>query len=46
MKIDYVKSFLKSYNKLDKKIQDKFDEKVIFFQNSPFEKSLNNHSLD
>ncbi len=46
MKIDYVKSFLKSYNKLDKKIQLKFDEKVEIFQENPFEKILNNHFLN
>ncbi len=46
MKIDYVKSFLKSYNKLDKKIQLKFDKKVEIFQETPFEKFLNNHPLN
>lgn len=45
MKIDYVKNFLKSYKKLDNKIQKKFDEKVLIFQKSPTEKILNNHSL-
>lgn len=45
MKIDYVKSFLKSYKKLDTKIQNKFDEKVLNFQKNPFDKTLRNHSL-
>jgi mRNA-degrading endonuclease YafQ of YafQ-DinJ toxin-antitoxin module len=46
MKINYKKRFSKSYNKLDKKIQIKFDEKVIIFSQNPFDKSLNNHFLN
>lgn len=45
MKIDYVKSFLKSYKKLDLKIQKKFDEKVLIFQKDHFNILLNNHAL-
>ncbi len=45
MNIDYIKSFLKSYKKLDQKIQNKFDERIILFQNSPTDKILNNHAL-
>lgn len=45
MKIDYVKTFLKSYKKLDKKIQSKFDDRVLIFKKNPTEKILNNHRL-
>jgi len=39
------KRFIKSYKKLDRKIQDKFDEIFLIFKTNPFEKSLRNHSL-
>ena len=45
MRIKYVKTFLKSYNKLDQKIKDKFDEKLMLFWKNPFERILNNHAL-
>ena len=45
MKIEYSKKFLKSYKKKDFFIRDKFKEKLILFQNNPFLKELNNHSL-
>jgi mRNA-degrading endonuclease RelE of RelBE toxin-antitoxin system len=36
MKIDYHKSFVKDYKKLDFKIRDKFKEKLILFMKNSF----------
>ncbi|MDD4151808.1 MAG: hypothetical protein PHR68_04300 [Candidatus Gracilibacteria bacterium] len=46
MIVKFKKKFDKSYNKLDKKIQIKFKDNFRLFQKYPFDKSLNNHSLD
>jgi flagellar capping protein FliD len=43
MKVKKVKRFIKSYNKLHSKIKSKFDEKLVFFMENPFEERLNNH---
>lgn len=40
------KSFLKSYLKLTKKLQDKTDSTLIIFSKNPFEKKLENHALN
>ena len=40
-----LKRFIKSYNKLSKKIQDKFDEQYKKFLINPFDISLKNHAL-
>ncbi len=45
MKINRKKRFIKSFKKLDRKIQDKFIEVLISFTKNPFEEKLNNHSL-
>jgi mRNA-degrading endonuclease RelE of RelBE toxin-antitoxin system len=45
MIINRKKNFIKSYKKLPRKIQDKFDEKFLLFIKNPFDISLNNHSL-
>ena len=45
MKIDYHKSFTKSYKKIDFKIRDKFKNRLRIFMKNPFSKELNNHSL-
>lgn len=39
------KKFIKSYEKLNRKIQDKFDESFLIFIKSPFDKNLRNHTL-
>lgn len=39
------KRFIKSYEKLNRKIQDKFDEVFLVFRINPFDKSLRNHAL-
>lgn len=46
MKIAKLKKFIKSYNKLPKKVQLKFDSKLIEFIENPFKKELNNHPLN
>jgi mRNA-degrading endonuclease YafQ of YafQ-DinJ toxin-antitoxin module len=45
MKVNFKKSFNKSFGKLDKKIQIKADEKIKIFRKEPTEKILNNHAL-
>ncbi len=45
MDIDFHKKFKKRYPKLDLKIRRKFDEKLILFEQNPFDISLNNHIL-
>ena len=45
MNIAYSSRFRKIYNKLPKKIQNKFDEKVPIFESDEFDLSLNNHKL-
>lgn len=45
MIIKRKKRFLKSYKKLDRKIQDIFDSKIYLFAQNPFDISLKNHSL-
>lgn len=45
MKIDYKKSFSKSYNKLDKSIQFAFDTKLLLFEKDPIHPMLRNHAL-
>ncbi len=46
MIIKSKKSFDKSYSKMDTKIKIKFKEKLKIFENNPFNKNLNNHSLN
>lgn len=45
MKIKLSKKFIKSYEKLDWKIQDKTDKTLILFWKNPFDEALRNHSL-
>jgi len=45
MIIKFSKQFDKSYHKLNLKIQDKFNEKLIIFENNKLSKLLNNHCL-
>ena len=40
------KRFIKSYVKLNRKIQDKFDEIFLIFLNNPFDERLRNHALN
>ena len=46
MKIKYKKDFTKTFEKLDRNIQEKTIERISIFQNNPFLKILNNHSLN
>ncbi len=46
MIIKRSKSFLKSYLKLTKKLQNKTDSTLITFSKNPFEKKLENHALN
>ena len=39
------KKFIKSYAKLNRKIQDKFDEVFLIFIKNHFDESLRNHAL-
>jgi len=45
MKIDYKKSYIKSFSKLDNKIKKKAIERIALFMLTPLETVLNNHSL-
>ncbi len=46
MIVKFSKKFDKSYHKLNIKIQDKFNEKLIIFENDKYNQILNNHSLN
>ena len=45
MIIKFSRHFDKSYNKLPIKIQDKFNERLIIFENDKKAEILNNHTL-
>ena len=46
MKIRYHKRFLKGFQKLPAKIQEKFFERLELLQREPFHPLLNNHSVE
>jgi addiction module RelE/StbE family toxin len=46
MKIGYHKKFLKDFDKLPSKLQQKFYERLRIFSQDPFQPLLNNHSVD
>lgn len=41
----YNKDFKKSYQKLSKKVQKRFEERILLFEQDEFNPVLNNHSL-
>lgn len=45
MILTYHRDFKKNYQKLSKKIQEKFDKRILLFQEEEFNPILNNHSL-
>jgi len=45
MRIEFAKSFGKSYELCDQSIRKRFDERLRLFVNSPFDRCLNNHPL-
>lgn len=45
MILTYHKDFKKNYHKLSKRIQEKFDKRILLFQKDEFYPILNNHSL-
>ena len=45
MIITYHKDFKKSFEKLSKKIKEKFGERILLFEVDQFNPVLNNHSL-
>lgn len=45
MNVSSHKGFEKDYKKLPKKIQEKFKERILLFQEDQFDPVLNNHSL-
>ncbi len=45
MKVDFKKSFQKSFIKLPKDIQDKFDARYMLFVENAFHPLLRNHSV-
>jgi addiction module RelE/StbE family toxin len=45
MKLEYHRSFLKQFRKLDRKTREKFKKQIRIFEKDPFRKPLNNHSL-
>jgi addiction module RelE/StbE family toxin len=45
MNIDYSSHFKKSYKKLPKKIQDRFDERISLFEKDENDYILKNHKL-
>ena len=46
MIIDFHKKFLKNFDKLPSKIQEKFYERLRIFTEDPYNSLLNNHSVD
>lgn len=45
MRTSYRKTFLKMYNRLDKRLQSQVDERIGIFESSPFHELLHNHPL-
>lgn len=45
MNVFLHKNFIKSYNKFDKKIKEKVNERLQVFSLDPFDSTLNNHAL-
>ena len=45
MKIVFHKKFTKQFDKLPKKIQEQFYEKLVIFEIDPFNSSLKNHLI-
>lgn len=45
MNIAYNKDLKKDYKRLSKKIQEKFDNRILLFQKDQFDPTLNNHAL-
>ncbi|EKD66037.1 MAG: hypothetical protein ACD_49C00067G0023 [uncultured bacterium (gcode 4)] len=45
MKIEYSKTFEKSYKKKDMFVRNKFKEKLALFIKNPFNKIIDNHPL-
>lgn len=43
--IYYHKHFLKAYDRLQKNLQKKVDDKILIFSENPYQKELNNHTL-
>lgn len=46
MKIVYHRRFIKVFQKLPVKIQDKFPARLTLFQQNPFHPLLDNHSVE
>ncbi len=46
IKIEYHRDFWKLFKKVPVKIQKQFVEKIMLFANKPFDRALNNHSVD
>ncbi len=46
MQINYHKKFLKDFDRLNTKIQQKFFERLRIFSRNPFDAVLNNHAVD
>ena len=45
MDVFFNKRFVKQYNKLSKKVQHRFDERLDTFQNNPRNRTLNLHTV-
>jgi len=45
MIIEYHRDFLKNFNKLSRKVKEKFKERQLLFETDEFNPVLNNHSL-
>lgn len=46
MEVKYIKSYKKAFSKLDNLIKIKAIERIEIFSKTPFEKILNNHTLN
>lgn len=46
MHVDFDRQFRKKYKKLDRKIRQRFDERVDLFVVDPLNAVLNNHSVN
>ncbi len=45
MIIDYHRDFKRDYQRLSKKIQERFEARIFLFEKDEFDPILNNHSL-
>lgn len=45
VRVSFSKRFIKHYDKAPAKVRSRFKEKVVVFENNPFDPALRNHAL-